>query len=543
MNGSDFKIVVFYINITTLDNIARHWSYRSRTAGVLIGRIRSLRTCQRFSKVASDKSLWGDVDFSDGCLSLQQVRQCLVFLRPNTRRVVLRGHKKKFAGTPKWKTPLISASLLKLIGEKCPNLEELTLKEAFVNANKVKMTDFAHVQSITKLSLVDCEFVNLPSLSKDASYFKKMHKTLPRLEVLEITKCGWVDDYDVMVLSKAEVVRRLVLRNLPKVGQAMVYIALGFRFGFQNLEELDLRGTSLEDNEVFSVVQNGKLRALYLGPLGPVKRLEKGPLARHNVIMPDPRRQEERQQVVVINVGPNGPQWRQVNDEELDDMGLDWVRNARAAQRRQDHELDDDRHYFIDKDGRPIEEEEEDGCSSGSSGSVAPQERAAKRRLLPHRGEPSAKQSRARRQPGHCHKDSPAHSDAEDSTLKEDEDGEEGEEDEEVEEFGPYSPNVEEDPNDSTLSDAPPSLDDHLSDKLVPAFGQKTKHLHTLVLAGCAITDRGLQEIVRLVPSLRLLDLTNTRVTSGALQEARVARPDCVILGGSTRPPRHHKSR
>ncbi|XP_050734958.1 uncharacterized protein LOC127007742 [Eriocheir sinensis] len=501
------------------------------------------RTCERFNKVASDKSLWVDVDFSDGCLSLQQARQCLVFLRPNTRRLVLRGHKKKYAGTPKWKTPLISANLLKLIGERCPHLEELTIKEAFVSANKVKMADFSPVQSITKLSLIDCEFVNLPSFSKDASYFKRMHKILPCLEVLEITKCGWVDDYDVMVLSKAELVRRLVLRNLPRVGQAMVYIALGFRFGFQNLEELDMRGTSLEDGEVLSVVQNGKLRALYLGPLGPVKRPQKDPLASRNLIMPDPRQQEERQQVVVINVGPNGPQWRQVNDEELDDMGLDWVRNARAAQRRQDRELDDDRHYFIDKDGRPIEEEEEDGCSSGSSSSMAPQERAGKRRLLPHRGEPSAKQIRPWND-NYCHKDSPTNSDPEDGTLKEDEeDREEGEEDEEVEDFGPYCLDPEDDPSEAAPQEPPPTPDECLSDKLVPAFGKKTQHLHTLVLAGCAITDRGLQDIVRLVPSLRFLDLTNTRVTGGALQEARVARPDCVILGGSTRPPRPNKSR
>ncbi|CAL4070694.1 unnamed protein product, partial [Meganyctiphanes norvegica] len=99
---------------------------------------------------------------------------------------------------------------------------------------------------------------------------------------------------------------------------------------------------------VNSIVQNGKLRALYLGPIGGrVMRLsEESSAPGHNLVMPDPRRrQEERQQVVVINVGPDGPQWRQVGDEELEGLGLQWVRNAPVARPQPQH--DPDRHYFI----------------------------------------------------------------------------------------------------------------------------------------------------------------------------------------------------
>lgn len=508
------------------------------------------QTCERFSKVASDKSLWTDVDFSGGCLSVQQLKRCLVFLRATTRRLILRGHKKKFAGTPKWKTPLISADLLKHIGEKCPNLEELTLSEAFIDANKLKMTDFSPVQSLSKYSLIDCEFVNLPSPIRDGSYFKRTHKILPRLECLKITKCAWVDDYDVMVLSKFDSVKKLVLRNLPKVGRAMAYIALGFRFGFQNLEELDLRGTSLEDNEVMSVVQNGKLRALYLGPMGPVKRLPEEPPGGHNLIMPDPRWQEERQQVVVINVGPNGPQWRQVNDEELDGMGLQWVRNAPVAQCHRAEEEDEDRHYFIGKDGRPVEEEgnsdeddnddeeeyDEGEDDSEDDGTVRGYK---KRQQLSNRDESAAEQQQGETQenkPGQAKIE--GREDSKPDLLKKNQD-KKGEED--INEKVDYDP--EEEPDDDLQNEAYQVPDERLSDKLVQAFGQKTKYLHTLVLSGCSISDYGLQEIIRGVPSLRLLDVTNTKVTSSAIQEARVARPDCVILGGGTRVVRQQKNR
>lgn len=492
------------------------------------------------------------MDFSDGVLSLQQVKRCLVFLRSTTRRLVLRGHKRKYAKTPKWKTPLISDHLLKLIGDRCPHLEELTISEAYVDASKLKVTDFSPVQSLVKLSLIDCEFVNLPSPIKEGSYFKRTHKTLPNLKCLEICKCGWVEDYDIMVLSKVDTLKKLVLRNLPKVGSAIAYIALSFRFGFQNLEELDMRGTSLQDNEVLSVVQNGKLRALYLGPLGPVKRPTEDPLGGRNLIMPDPRWQEERQQVVVINVGPNGPQWRQVNDEELDGMGLEWVRNAPVARQQRDEQEDEDRHYFIDRDGRPIQDDDEiDNSSegddlSGGESEGEPQGRGEKRQHSDGDVEPSPKKLKMNEKESRASNDNnPGRASIDDMVnyvLKEEEDEDEDEADEE--EFGPYCKDPEEISGDEGLQCQvyqPP--DEFLSDTMVRAFGPKTKDLHTLVVSGCAISDHGLQQIIRLIPSLRLLDVTNTKVTNGAVQEARVARPDCVILGGGTRITRHQKNR
>ncbi|KAK7080801.1 hypothetical protein SK128_001036 [Halocaridina rubra] len=504
--------------------------------------IQVAETCERFSKVARDKSLWTNADFSGGCLSLQQLRRWQVFLRPTTRRLVLRGFRRKFAGTPRWKTPLISASVLESIGAKCPDLDELVICEALVDAKKIKIKDFLPVTSVTKFSLIDCEFFNLPTPSVEGSYFKRAHKILPRLEHLKITKCGWIDDYDIMVLSKCDTLKSLVLRNVPKVGREMAHIALGFRFGFQNLEDLDLRGTSLEDHEVLSVVQNGNLKALYLGPVGAVKRLPRESCRIPNIVMPDPRRQEERHQVVVINVGANGPNWLQVNDEELDGMGLQWVRNAPFVQQQRREEEDEDRHYFIGRDGRPLGLEGDNagqhrGENDGRDENVEDRndlnsEQNRRQPVSPKAG--GAKLCDDNEQTGKS-KESNERENVMNKIKEEDGEHEEEEEEDAALQGGFDIINDDDEINDHLQQESHHLPDDGLTDNLIRAFGDKTKQLHTLVLAGCAITDNGLQDVIRLIPSLKFLDITNTKVTSAAVQEARVARPECIIIGGGTR--------
>jgi len=76
--------------------------------------------------------------------------------------------------------------------------------------------------------------------------------------------------------------------------------------------------------------------------------------------------------------------------------------------------------------------------------------------------------------------------------------------------------------------------DEGLSDHVAAAFRGNTKHLQSLVLSGCAITDTGLHEILRVVPSLTYLDVSNTRVTSDGVKQARATREDCVIVERST---------
>ncbi|XP_064115275.1 leiomodin-3-like [Macrobrachium nipponense] len=530
------------------------------------------KTCERFSKVARDKSLWVEVDFSAGCLSLQQLRQWHTFLRPSTRRLILRGFKRRFAGTPRSKVPLISASFLKLLGEKCQELEELTFCEAFIDARRVKIHDFLPVKSIKKLSLVDCECVNLPSPVVEGSYFKRTHKILTNLQYLKITKCNWIDDYDLMVLSKIDTLKSLVLRNLPKVGRAMAYIALGFRFGFQNLEHLDLRGTSLEDNEVLSVVQNGKLQSLYVGPMGPIKRLSHDSVQDHNLVMPDPRWQEERHQVVVINVGPNGPHWQQVNDEELDGMGLQWVRNAPVVQHNRAEVVDEDRHYFIGRDGRPVEHEDDSDSQAGEGDEEEEEDdeeddeeeereegrlqdvedskahnftccNSEKRHLSSCKAKTSEpkqqKSDESKVSDGSLNERAKIDVNKEQSSKQKPVDDGEEENVNHVDNLQGCHQVINVNDNIDLVDEPYQEPDEGLSDNLVRALGQNTKVLHTLVLAGCAISDYGLQDIIRLVPSLRYLDVTNTKVTAAGVQEARVARPECVILGGGTRVVRH----
>ena len=117
------------------------------------------------------------------------------------------------------------------------------------------------------------------------SWFKKLYTWLPNLESLKIIGTMFVDDFDIMALGKCAKLKKLALVNCVKVGIAMPYLAIGFRFGLIKLEHLDLRGTSLQNSDVMSISQKGRITELFLGPMGSVKRLSSSPSIMHNLIM------------------------------------------------------------------------------------------------------------------------------------------------------------------------------------------------------------------------------------------------------------------
>ena len=513
--------------------------------------------CTRFEKIAKDRSLWLEADFSDGCLSEQQLKKIILkFLRTNTTKLHIRGHRRKYAGHPKWKTPLINSGIIKEIGNKCVSLDEFQISEAFVDASKIKMADFSAIKTIKHFHIVDCEYFNLPSPMSHGSYFKRSHVSLPVLESLEISKCNWIDDYDIMVLSKLDSLKKLILKNDIRIGVAMAYLAVSFRFGFKSVEEIDLRGTSLKTHDVKSVVQCGRLKALYLGPIGKVKRVSDGSSYDLSLVMPDPRyREEQLQQVVVLNVGPNGPNWRQVDDDELEGMGLDWVRNAHRRFRERNAVEDEDVHYFVGRDGRPVDgdsEEAEREAKKDEGGALSLEDESCQKNLD---GETSS---------GGKRKDREEDCDSQSSKKKRLEDDVENLEskpgpsksldkqsrtekkcdDDQCDEIDKThcdanNPNINHEVNNQVHNER----DDELTDNMVEAFGNFTKHLQTLVLTGCAITDNGLKNILNRVPTLKYLDVRNTYVTHSGIIEAHLTRSDCIIksnppitsLGNNTR--------
>ena len=46
-------------------------------------------------------------------------------------------------------------------------------------------------------------------------------------------------------------------------------------------------------------------------------------------------------------MGPNGPQWRNIEEHELEPMGLEWVRREPSRRMQQQQEEDEDNHVFI----------------------------------------------------------------------------------------------------------------------------------------------------------------------------------------------------
>ena len=67
-----------------------------------------------------------------------------------------------------------------------------------------------------------------------------------------------------MAISKCPKLKTLRLRSCAKVGTCAAYIFLSARFGFENIEVLDLRETAISDAEVRAFKSKPKLKRLYI---------------------------------------------------------------------------------------------------------------------------------------------------------------------------------------------------------------------------------------------------------------------------------------
>ena len=77
--------------------------------------------------------------------------------------------------------------------------------------------------------------------------------------------------------------------------------------------------------------------------------------------------------------------------------------------------------------------------------------------------------------------------------------------------------------------------DEALSDMMVLCFKYHSDRMEYLSLAGCAITDKGLRELIRYTPALKHLDVTDTHITESGIREAQAVLTDCKIVS-------HHAS-
>lgn len=214
--------------------------------------------CQRLCRVASDWSLWMDVDFRPHKLLEGQLQRFLPFFSDTTEKIVTRG----FVASkpmPRWRTECLSSELLSSIATECPNLRTFIAEEHCIDANKIKISAFP--SGIEHLSLKACEIINPPT---ESSYFNSICRYLPHLKVLELTDCKWLPPHSIMALSKLKHLEELHLDGCSLIKDCIAYASLAFNLGFSQLKVLDLRRTGVSDSELSCLNRSNRLTHLYL---------------------------------------------------------------------------------------------------------------------------------------------------------------------------------------------------------------------------------------------------------------------------------------
>ncbi|XP_018010107.1 uncharacterized protein LOC108667576 [Hyalella azteca] len=466
--------------------------------------------CQRLNRLWCDRTLWLEADFSQRRFNRAQLCKVLSPVLNSISSFSIRGLRNTSGIHSRSK--LLTLHTLRLLAENAPLLKEFTVRETVICAKQITVESLSIFKNLQCLAFINCEFVNKPKTMTDRSWFRKLEKWLPLLTSLHISGTTFVDDYDIMAMGKCSKLSKLILTNCPKVGIAMPYLAIAFRFGLGHLKYLDFRGTSLVNSDVLSILQNGNIQELYLGPMGAVKRQRLSPENRHNLIMADPHREDPpHQQVLVVNMGPDGPNWRQVRDDELDGLGLQWVRQ-RNEERQRMREEQEDEHYFIGENGHLLQQQplasiaEEASSSKSSSG--------LKRKNMDD-GEVEGRPSKRARinSDGTCGDSNRADADDSDAIP--------------ASEFRLSRDVLSLGCVHELANNFEP--DDGLSDQLIPNLVSKGSNLKTLHLAGCAISDDGLTCLMSCLHNLRSVNIMYSLVTQQRLEELRNTYKNCVI--------------
>ena len=88
---------------------------------------------------------------------------------------------------------------------------------------------------------------------------------LQQLQSLDLTNSGWLSNHSLQAICKCDLLQRLILKGCRRLGECFAYTALATRFGFKNISWLDLRDTSIGDNEVPCFSRLPKITHLFLG--------------------------------------------------------------------------------------------------------------------------------------------------------------------------------------------------------------------------------------------------------------------------------------
>ena len=101
--------------------------------------------------------------------------------------------------------------------------------------------------TIKKLGIVDSNVINI---SPRESFLFRLDKKIPHLETLDLSNSNWLSNHSLQAICKCDSLREVVLKGCRKLGECFVYTALATRFGFKNVQSIDLRDTWIGDSEV-----------------------------------------------------------------------------------------------------------------------------------------------------------------------------------------------------------------------------------------------------------------------------------------------------
>ena len=117
--------------------------------------------------------------------------------------------------------------------------------------------------SLLSLSLRGSEVTHRPA---GRSYFYRLWELTPRLTELDLSRCGWLHSHALLPLSKLTQLRRLTLRDCPRIGGEVAYSSIACMLGFRALRALDVRRTQVADSDVSGFCQLPQLAELLLEP-------------------------------------------------------------------------------------------------------------------------------------------------------------------------------------------------------------------------------------------------------------------------------------
>lgn len=202
------------------------------------------KTCIRFKNLVCDRRLWTSFDYSKLALSVDEILKRFKYINKDTTEFKIKGLVKSFPHK-KWQNNTITENLLEKLQKLTPHLESLEVYEGFLDFQKFTINEFPN--TIRKLVFCGCE-VNFASPAR--AFFNRIDTHMKHLQELSLERCTWFETHDLIMFSKLPQLKKLNLRGCVSLKECVPYGSIATRFGFRQLESLDIRDTPISDSDI-----------------------------------------------------------------------------------------------------------------------------------------------------------------------------------------------------------------------------------------------------------------------------------------------------